>query len=192
MKHIKNVIIFLTGVAVGGFASYLYLNNKLRKEYEAKTAATVEEMALYFKEEQKEEINKIKKEEEFKSYSRLADIYAMDERTESDESWPEEPDWASFDYGPTERTDAQIEHSTPYIITEEEHFETFPRFDTIECYWRPWLGELTDENGEIIDEIDETVGCDNLKKLESNEYGEVFVRNERLTTDYQIYLEVPD
>ena len=72
----------------------------------------------------------------------------------------------------------------PYVIPPEE-------FDDSDEYAKLSLtyysdGVLADENDEIVDDINETVGADFANHFGEYEDDSVFVRNNRLKCDYEI------
>lgn len=76
----------------------------------------------------------------------------------------------------------------PYIITPEQ-------FGEIEEYEKISLvyysdGVLTDENDELIDDIEEIVGEDSLNHFGEYEEDSVFVRNDSRKCDYEILMDL--
>ena len=72
----------------------------------------------------------------------------------------------------------------PYIISPEE-FGDFDEYTKLSLtYYSD--GVLADENDEIVDDIDETVGADFADHFGEYEDDSVFVRNDRLKCDYEI------
>lgn len=76
--------------------------------------------------------------------------------------------------------------SDPYTISPDQFVNEEPYFDkiTLEYFDDGTLcSEITDE---IIDDISGTVGTESLNKFGEYEEDVVYVRNERLSTDYEI------
>ena len=72
----------------------------------------------------------------------------------------------------------------PYIISPEE-FGDFDEYTKLSLtYYSDEV--LADENDEIVDDIDETVGADFADHFGEYEDDSVFVRNDRLKCDYEI------
>lgn len=72
----------------------------------------------------------------------------------------------------------------PYVIAPEEYGE-FEEYETISLtYYSD--GVLTDENDEVVDDIENVVGLDALNHFGEYEDDSVFVRNDRLKSDYEI------
>lgn len=75
-----------------------------------------------------------------------------------------------------------------YVITPEE-FDELEDYDTHSLtYYSD--GVLVDEQDNPIDDIDEVVGLESLETFEMYETDAVYVRNERLKTDYEILLDM--
>lgn len=81
----------------------------------------------------------------------------------------------------------QIGEERPYIISPEE-------FGELEGYNRVSLTYyadqiLADDNDELVDDIDGTVGIDSLTHFGEYEDDSVFVRNDALKCDYEILMD---
>lgn len=75
----------------------------------------------------------------------------------------------------------------PYVIPPEE----FDMEDYDTCSLTYYAdGVLTDENNDIIENVDDTVGLESLNHFGEFEDDSVFVRNDKLKIDYEILLDV--
>ena len=75
----------------------------------------------------------------------------------------------------------------PYIIPPEE-FGAFDDYEAISLmYYEDQV--LTDDNDELVDEIEDIVGFDSLTRFGEYEDDSVFVRNDRLKCDYEILMD---
>lgn len=75
-----------------------------------------------------------------------------------------------------------------YVIAPEE-FDEFEDYDVHSLtYYAD--GVLVNEHGEPIDDVDEVVGLESLDTFGMYETDSVYVRNERLKTDYEILLDM--
>lgn len=99
----------------------------------------------------------------------LSNDESEDENNEGPEDWPRE--------GLRER---------PYTISQEDFIEGNKYYDkTTLNYYDD--GVLEDEiTGELIHDIDAVIGYDSLTKFGEYEDDVVFVRNERISTDYEV------
>lgn len=75
----------------------------------------------------------------------------------------------------------------PYVIPPEQ-FGDDENYDQISLtYYAD--GVLADENDEVIDDVEETVGIESLNHFEEYEDDSVFVRNDTRKCDYEILLD---
>lgn len=72
----------------------------------------------------------------------------------------------------------------PYVITDEEYNNEYDDYDKISLYYYMLDDTLCEENEEIVDDIENTVGYDSLNLLATQTTA--WVRNERLKADYEI------
>lgn len=80
-----------------------------------------------------------------------------------------------------------MKNDRPYVIPPDE-FGDYPDYETISLtYYNDKV--LTDENNEIVDNIDELIGEDSLTHFGEYEDDSVFVRNDSLKSDYEILLD---
>lgn len=91
----------------------------------------------------------------------------------------------NFDY------DEEVKHRTkdkPYIITHDEYFEAGKDYDTVSLTYFEDDDTLTNERDEPIREIDKMIGEDHLVRFghASKDKNIVYVRNDRLETDFEI------
>ena len=77
----------------------------------------------------------------------------------------------------------------PYIISPEE-FGEFDDYEKISLTYYSKDEILTDENDEIVDDVDDIVGIEALNHFGEYEEDSVFVRNDRLKCDYEILLDL--
>lgn len=75
----------------------------------------------------------------------------------------------------------------PYVITPDEFGELYDYQTNSLIYFAD--GVLTDDNYELIEDVDDIVGCDSLNHFGEYEEDSVFVRNDRLEADYEILLD---
>lgn len=173
---IKNVIIFAMGAAVGSVASWYLLKTK----YERLAAEEIESVKEAFG----------------RRLDEIEGIGDADEQLKSTEpfefSKEEKINYAGIvatHYGVT--TDEgkggpeNIEVGTPPYTISPDEFGVLDDYDTISLtYYAD--GVVTDEVDEPIDDVDEKIGLENLKKFGEYEPDVIFVRNDMRHTDYEI------
>lgn len=86
-----------------------------------------------------------------------------------------------------EKKEAKKVESTPYVISPEE-FGEFEEYEQISLtYYADNI--LADENDDVIEDVDETVGVESLTHFGEYEDDSVFVRNDVRRCDYEILLD---
>ena len=84
--------------------------------------------------------------------------------------------------GEEERKEEPVER--PYVITPEDFGEFYDYEKISLTHYAD--GVLTDENDEIVDNVDDTVGSDYADHFGDHEPDAVHIRNDRLRYDYEI------
>ncbi len=184
MNKATGIAAFILGAAVGSGATWYFLKDKYEKLAQ-------------------EEIDSVK--EVFSK--RASDISEKDEPQNDIEDVPEEATVKELDsykefVSKVEYTDystnktagikqekaADIEHEdTPYVITPEE-FGELDEYDQISLtYYSDQV--LTDENNELVEDVDRVVGFESLNHFGEYEDDSVYVRNDRLKCDYEILMD---
>ena len=65
-------------------------------------------------------------------------------------------------------------------------------YETVSLTYYSKDNVLTDDNDEIVDDVDEIIGQDSLKHFGEYEDDSVYVRNDRRKCDYEILLDESD
>lgn len=182
MDKIKNLFVFASGVAIGAVVTWKLLESKYAQLAQ-------------------EEIDSVK-EVYGKRYSEPTETTEEDARAKADEA-KEKPsivEYASIlqktgytDYSAISEkekkkeevaTEAESVVDRPYVIPPEE-FGEFDDYGQISLtYYSD--GVLTDDNNDIIEDVEEVVGIDTLNHIGEYEDDAVHVRNDRLKCDYEI------
>lgn len=76
----------------------------------------------------------------------------------------------------------------PYVIEPEEFGELYDYGTVSLTYYADKF--LADENDELVEDVDDTVGISSLNHFGEYEDDSVFVRNDRLKCDYEILLDM--
>lgn len=169
----KSFIFFIAGAAVGAAAAWFITSKKYEKIAQ-------------------DEIDSVKKQFE-KERDMIRDILnnkpPVDEyvKTIEDEGYSEVKKSGHYPWGKGEVSDYIMDKEKPYIISQEEfcEYDDYNRF-TMNYYSN---GVLVDaEDPDIpIDDINDIVGYDNLQEGEEEDW--IYVRNDRLKSDYEIYFD---
>lgn len=203
-NKVTAIISLAIGFAAGATASYIYLKEKLTKEFEKKLTAEILEYEKEHREKTEKPVDNTPKEKKtdaiqaidehakpepkevdthkkkYNDYISLADEYKTEAEPE-DEEWIEEANRPKLD----------DDDPRPYVIDEDTHYDTKPSYDCVELTYDVISGQLIDDiNGDVLDEIECTVGIDNLNNfVDDVEADEIFIRNEGWATDYVIRKE---
>ena len=174
----NKILIFAFGAALGSVITWRLLDSK-------------------YKQMAQDEINEVRdiylsKEKELK-YENKPTEDAKIEHNEKDSSTKKEYTTMLTDLkykGASKDTNTEEEHdmtNEPYVISPEEFGEK--DYDTVSLtYYSD--GVLEDDFGNIIENIEGTIGIDSLNTFGEYEDDSVFVRNDDLETDYEILLDV--
>lgn len=165
----------------------------------AESLATVEE-----KEEVVEEapVERIERNifEEFEAFQKLTpaerDAYMLKMAAEEDDMSQDDipveaPDEEDPNYAEGKRQSEEANdwpNQNPYVISYEEFSEEHPEFSKITLTYFDADDVLCDDREEIIPDKEYSIGEDSLEHFgeDSNDKDVVYVRNERLSTDYEV------
>ena len=192
----------LGGFFIGAGVGYLVARKLLEKQYEKQAASDIKEMREYYEKksrvsDQKPPMEEIIKERGYATEVHLSEEITLVEATpqgiadvvreqqaiyETQDHSDEIDAWSYEDEIPKRSPDSPyIIHSAEFRENEPDHEQatfTFYEQDEVVC----------DMRDEIVDDIDNTVGIENLKRFGhgSLDAQMVYVRNERLRLDFEI------
>lgn len=177
---LSHVIAFVAGVAVGYFAANYLLKDKYEKRFQQEVSSTIEAFKSNKNEEYKKDDEVNFKDEKLKDISDdivVADIkeYA---KNIGNLNYSEVKDEK-----PSEEED-NIDHTKPYVITEEE-VDAYMNYSITQ--WNYYAdGVLTDENNEVVEDVSTTIGKEAFEHLKKTSESAIYVRNDLLELDYEI------
>lgn len=163
-NKIIGMIMFAVGAAVGSAVTWKFVKTKYEMIADEEIKSVKE---VYLKKErrlaEKAKEQRVKDKPDLSEYSKkLKEEGYIDERNENDMS------------------------DDPYVIPPDEFGNS--EYDAVSLtYYSD--GVLTDDWDKIIENIDDIVGADSLYHFGEYEDDSVFVRNDRLKTDYEILLD---
>ena len=202
---LKGVLIFVLGAAAGSLATW----KLIEKKYKDIAQEEIDSV--------KDTFSKMKKNEYPDKLEDYPDFEEFDDSYDSDDSDDEEPkseqkidrnnkpdivEYAKIlsETGYTnyaERQDKKekkgvepVEDERPYVISPDEFGEKDGYENVTLTYYAD--GVLTDYFDNVISNIDEVVGFDSLDHFGEYEDDAVFVRNEKMETDYEILRDLRD
>lgn len=186
MSKLTGLGIFITGAAVGSAATWFYA----KKKYEQIAQEEIDSVKETFTYKQPSET------ESNENVQTIADRakekpsvveYAkelMEKEKYTNYSNSEMP---SEDIPESGVTGANTNYKPPYVIPPEDFGEN-DDYDKISLtYYSDHI--VTDENDEILEDVEGAIGFESLNHFGEYEDDSVFVRNERLKVDYEILLD---
>lgn len=172
---LSKILIFTAGATIGSVVTWKILETKyerlIKEEIESVKAAFSKRAEDDTVEEEDVSANDVFDEKTKQTYSDLLENYAGDlnEKVEK---------------GGSER----MEIGTPPKVIAPEEFGEIEEYETISLtYYAD--GVLTDDDNEVIEDVDMIVGSDSLNRFGEFEDDSVFVRNTRLKCDYEILMD---
>lgn len=177
-KAIRELFIFAAGIGVGYLVTCKLLADKYEQRYQEDVRTTKEAYKNRYG------LNDVAEEENTDSEPELPDIKTYKEVLKEENY---------FDYsGATGSVEVEKQKrdnivDRPYVISPEE-FGEFEDYEKISLtYYADH--KLADEEDELVDDVDETVGEDSLTHFGEYEDDSVFVRSDARKCDYEILLD---
>jgi hypothetical protein len=170
---LSKVLMFTAGATIGSVVTWKLLDAK----YARRAEKEIEEIRAYYD-------SKLSKGED--TVPELGDIETV-KPTFTEEEKKEYAQIVSNYIGEKGGSKSVEIGTPPYIISPKE-FDTLDDYDT-ESYTYYQDNILTDEVGNVIEDIKNTVGEDFASHFGEYEDDSVFVRNEVLKTDYEILMD---
>ena len=190
-SKITNVLMFAAGAAIGSAVTWKLLKTKYDRLIQEEIDSVKEAFSDRFDDTSDDETEEDEEEEErsetFRNnLSRLEDLLDEDEDQDFTDDEKEEYESIASNYS-SEKGGVEEMYGTakpPYVISPYD-FGELDDYNQIELTY--YLdGILEDEEYNIITDADELIGPDALTTFGEYEDDSVFVRNERLRTDFQI------
>lgn len=202
---LKGVLIFVLGAAAGSLATW----KLIEKKYKDIAQEEIDSVKDTFSKMKKNEYpDKLEDYPDFEEFDDSDDSYDSDDEEPKSEqkidrnNKPDIVEYAKIlsETGYTnyaERQDKKekkgvepVEGERPYVISPDEFGEKDGYENVTLTYYAD--GVLTDYFDNVISNIDEVVGFDSLDHFGEYEDDAVFVRNEKMETDYEILRDLRD
>lgn len=183
--NLKVGLAFVLGAATGALVANKYLKTKYEKIADEEIASV---KAVYWTKTNPEAAAYAKKDVEY-----TEEVYKQHQQAAKSaaEQAKEKPDIVK--YAEKLHKERYTNYSTtakpgePYVISPED-FGEFDDYEKISLiYWADQV--LTDDNNEVVEDLEGSVGIDSLTAFGEYEDDSVFVRNSRLRCDYEILLD---
>ena len=188
--NLKVGLAFVLGAAIGALVANKYLKTKYEKIADEEIASV---KAVYWAKTNPEAAAYAKKDVEY-----TEEIYKQHQQAAKSaaEQAKENPDIVKYaeklhkegytNYSTTAKPDTP-DLGEPYVIPPED-FGEFDDYEKISLiYWADQV--LTDDNNEVVEDLEGSVGINSLTTFGEYEDDSVFVRNSRLRCDYEILLD---
>lgn len=111
---------------------------------------------------------------------------AMEEQTEEEACDTDE--YEEDEEEDSEPKKTEVDPYGPYVISPDEYGDIFD-YTTAHLTYYSADDILADESDELIDDIDGIIGLDSLNHFGEYEDDVLFVRNDELKTDYEIFYD---
>ena len=178
-ENLSKFIIFAAGAAIGSVVTL----SLVKKKYQQLANDEIEEMRdFYLDYNSKEEKTHVEELEE----PIVAKSVKIDNKPKTNIV-----EYASIlskeqytNYSDSKNNDDEFIEAAPYVI-EPEEFGEFEDYDQ-ECLTYYADGVLTDDSGDIVDDIENSVGYDFKEHFGDYESDAVHIRNEQRKVDYEI------
>ena len=179
----SNAVAFTIGVATGASVTYILIKKHFKKIADDE----IDTMREYFQNKRAEEADALKEEPD--------EAEVKEARDEHQEDKPNIREYASLikkenytNYSDTtaDKKKEVDDVEKPYVITPEEFGEL--DYSTISLtYYSD--GVLTYESDELVEDVDDIVGADFAEHFGEYEDDSVFIRNDRMKTDFEILVD---
>lgn len=186
----REVLIFVSGVTVGGFLGYKIIEKKYNEKLETEVNRRIDEYVLNNKKEEKKHTEpiEVKKENAVDkiNYNNVTKNYISSEENEEDNEETKEEDDDGKEDEPEVNDYISDDPRDPYEITEEEYDDNSNEFEKESLYYYRGNYTLVDDSDNVVDteDADILLGSDWVDLMNNN--GIIYIRNEKVKTDYEI------
>lgn len=178
-KNTFGVFMFTVGATIGSVVTWKLIEKKYKDMADEEIKSVIEVFNDRFKSIKNDESKKDEKTDDLnKDESNFVNYTALAKRYKNDS-----------DDGKQNKTEKEEgeKMSTPYVISPDEFGETDYETQSLTYYAD---NVLTDEMDNIIENVDILVGVDSLNHFGDYEDDSVFVRNDDISTDFEILLDM--
>ena len=196
---LKGVLIFVLGAAAGSLATWKLIEKKYKDIAQEEIDSVKDTFSKMKKNEYPDKL------EDYPDFEEFDDSNVEESKSEQKIDRNNKPDIVEYakilsETGYTNYADRQdkkekkgvepVEDERPYVISPDEFGEKDGYENVTLTYYAD--GVLTDYFDNVISNVDEVVGFDSLDHFGEYEDDVVFVRNEKMETDYEILRDLRD
>ncbi len=190
-NKITSFMIFIFGAAVGSVVTWQYVKKKYERIAQEEIDSVKETFSklkeVKSKDNESEENNNVRTIVERAKDKPSIVEYAAKLRKQGYTNYSNTDSLSEDSNVSEEGVDENMINDKPYVISPDE-FGEFDDYETISLtYYADQV--LADEDDELVEDIEETVGFESLNTFGQYEDDSVFVRNDRLKCDYEILLD---
>ena len=167
-SKLNDFFIFAAGAAIGSLVTWKILKDRYER---------ILDEIEYDEENDISEINPVEEDDEYDAIERAR---KLDLKEYANQIRKQNYGQVEFDFEDEEVTDVD----RPYVITPEEFGEN-DGYGIVSLYYYD-DGVVADTNNELVDHVEDVVGLDFMNHYGEYEDDSVFIRNDRLKTDYEI------
>lgn len=178
-----NFAMFMAGATVGSVAAWLYL----KRHYEQIAQEEIDSVKAAFAKRKPDFNNNKLNEEELETNKHKADMAKLKPDLVNYAAKLQEEGYTNYTEYSKKNTEEKTDDpmpDNPYVIFPEEYGEADNYTQISLTYYSD--GILADDEDEIVDDVEETVGADFADHFGEYEDDSVFIRNDRLRCDYEI------
>lgn len=181
----KNLLSFTAGVIVGAVCTWKLLESRCENRIQEEVDSVKEAFANRDEDKVEDEPT------EAENATRAADFLKKKMNVVEYTNKIKENGYVNYsDYSSKEEKKEAAPVDKPYVISPEQ-LGDFDDYEIISLtYYAD--GVLTDENNEVIDDVDDIVGEESLEHFGEYENDAVHVRNDARKCDYEILLDTRD
>lgn len=178
---IKDLIIFVSGVAVGSLATWKFVEAKYKRIADEEIESVKEVFSKRYSEMEDSEDDEEYEDEEYEDEEVVEELEEQDKL----EIRHYNAMVKKYDTADESNKKPSNNYDEPYVISPDE-FGDIDDYETITLHYYEGDGYLTDDNDELVDDADEVIGWDSLNHFGEYEDDAVHVRNDRYKADYEI------
>ena len=176
----SNAVAFTIGVATGASVTYILIKKHFKKIADDE----IDTMREYFQNKRAEKTDALEEEPDEAEVKEARDEHQEDKPNIREyASLIKKENYTNYSDATADKKKEVDDVEKPYVITPEEFGEL--DYSTISLtYYSD--GVLTYESDELVEDVDDIVGADFAEHFGEYEDDSVFIRNDRMKTDFEI------
>jgi len=189
-NKITSFMMFIFGAAVGSVVTWQYIKKKyerIAQEEIDSVKETFSKLEVKSKDNESEKNNNVRTIVERAKDKPSVVEYAAKLRKQGYINYSDTDSLSEDSNASEKEVDEDMINDKPYVISPDEFGEFYDYEKISLTYYADQV--LADDDDELVDDIEETVGFESLNAFGEYEDDSVFVRNDRLKCDYEILLD---